>query len=222
MAGDQGSNAQASAPQTDESTERIIDAALEELAVHGPTKARMADIAERAGVSSATLYRRFAAKQELMQAVSMREIERFVSAMREVAAEQQTAEATVTECFAFAIDYVRENTIVHQLIEAEPELYLPQLTTGAGPLLEAVTTYMLKLNEDNIFVERDDWDRELAKVRHEMMVRLFISLLLTQGTAIDVSTPEASREFARKHVVPLLVQAESPGTARRGGGTSPA
>lgn len=214
MAGESTPLAPSDAPQLDASTERIIDAALEEMAVHGPSRARMAAIAQRAGVSSATLYRRFAAKQDLMQAVTLREVERYINAMSEVAIKHDTAEELVVECFAFGLEYLQENTIIHQLIDAEPELVLPMLTTGAGPLIATTTDFMLKLNEQNIFVEEALWQRDLAKVRLEMVVRLFISLLMTPGYAIDIDTPEASREFARRHIVPLVVQAKSPQVRR--------
>ena len=214
MAGESTPLAPSDAPQLDASTERIIDAALEEMAVHGPSRARMAAIAQRAGVSSATLYRRFAAKQDLMQAVTLREVERYINAMSEVAIKQDTAEELVVECFAFGLEYLQDNIIIHQLIDAEPELVLPMLTTGAGPLIATTTDFMLKLNEQNIFVEEALWQRDLAKVRLEMVVRLFISLLMTPGYAIDFDTPEASREFARRHIVPLVVQAKSPQVRR--------
>ncbi len=214
MAGESTPLAPSDAPQLDASTERIIDAALEEMAVHGPSRARMAAIAQRAGVSSATLYRRFAAKQDLMQAVTLREGERYINAMSEVAIKQDTAEELVVECFAFGLEYLQDNIIIHQLIDAEPELVLPMLTTGAGPLIATTTDFMLKLNEQNIFVEEALWQRDLAKVRLEMVVRLFISLLMTPGYAIDIDTPEASREFARRHIVPLVVQAKSPQVRR--------
>ncbi len=202
------------APAADAAVERIIDAALEEMAEKGPTRARMGDIARRAGVSSATLYRRFAAKQELLQSVMVRETVRFIDAIRKVAAAQETAEQTVAECFVFAVEYMRERTIMHQLIEAEPELVLPQLTTQAGPMIEAATGFMLEVNAENLFVEEEDWRRDIAEVRLELVTRIFISLLLTPGYAIDVSTPEASREFARRHLVPLVVQASSPQATR--------
>ncbi|MBJ7348727.1 MAG: TetR/AcrR family transcriptional regulator [Thermoleophilaceae bacterium] len=206
----------ASSDRINESIERIIDAALEELAQSGPTRARMSDIADRANVSSATLYRRFTTKQDLLQAVLIRETERFVTAMREVALRQETAEETVLECFAFGFEYLIESNFLLRLIQVEPELVVPQFTTKAAPLLEAVTSLMMQLNRENIFVEADTWKSDLAAVRMEMVVRLFISLLLTEGPSIDVSTPAAAREFARLHVVPMVVQADSPQVRRPG------
>jgi len=49
--------------------ERILAAALEELAAHGYEGASMARIAERAGLGTATSYRYFAGKAELFDAV---------------------------------------------------------------------------------------------------------------------------------------------------------
>lgn len=205
----QGPGPAADSP-TDEAVDRIIDAALEEVALHGPTRARMGEIAQRAGVSSATLYRRFAAKQDLLQAAMIRETSRFIDSMREVAARQQTAGETVVECFAFSMDYIHQQTIIHRLIESAPDLLLPQFTTNAGPLIKAVTGLMFEVNKENVFVEADRWQRDLAEERMELVVRIFISLLLTPGVTLDVSSPEASRDFARRHLVPLIVQAETP------------
>lgn len=206
----------ASASDTDavNTVDRIIDAALDEIAAHGPTRARMSVIAGRAGVSSATLYRRFAAKQDLLQAAAIREVERFTGEMRQVAARQETAESAVVECFAFAADYLRQRTIFHDLIEAEPELILPQLTTAAGPLIDSTVRMILEVNEANLFVTRERWRREIAEVRIEMVVRIFVSLLLTPGGSIDITTPQATREFAQRHLVPLIVQADSPQATR--------
>jgi AcrR family transcriptional regulator len=208
-----GAETVADAP-TDEAVDRIIDATLEEVALHGPTRARMGEIAQRAGVSSATLYRRFAAKQDLLQAAMIRETSRFIDSMREVAAQQQTAGDTVVECFVFAMDYIHERTIILRLIESAPDLLLPQFTTRAGPLIQAVTGLMFEVNRENVFVDSDKWQRDLAEERIELVVRIFISLLLTPGVTVDVASPDASRDFARRHLVPLIVQAETPMATR--------
>ena len=200
----------------DESVDRIIDAALEEIGDRGPSRARMGNIATRAGVSSATLYRRFATKQDLVQAAALREMERFTGAMRAVATEQNTAEDTVAECFAFGVVYMRERTVIRQLIDTEPDLILPLLTTGAGPLIEGTMQLLLTVNAENLFVPRERWQRDVAAVRIEMVVRLFISLLITPGVAIDLKTRKDAREFALTHIAPLIVQADSPSARRTG------
>lgn len=60
----------------EEIRQRILAAALEELAAHGYEGASMARIAERAGLGTATSYRYFAGKAELFDAVITPELAR--------------------------------------------------------------------------------------------------------------------------------------------------
>jgi AcrR family transcriptional regulator len=60
----------------EEVRQRILGAALEELAAHGYEGASMARIAERAGLGTATSYRYFAGKAELFDAVITPELAR--------------------------------------------------------------------------------------------------------------------------------------------------
>ena len=56
--------------------ETIVDAALEEFLAYGLRRTNVDVVARRAGVSRATLYRRFDGKDALVQAVLVRECRR--------------------------------------------------------------------------------------------------------------------------------------------------
>src|SRR5207245_9242227 len=59
--------------------ERILDAAREELAAYGLRRTTLDDIAARAGVGRATLYRRFAGRDTLLAALVAREARRLIA-----------------------------------------------------------------------------------------------------------------------------------------------
>src|SRR5215469_16060671 len=64
-------------PDIDDVSVRILDAALAEYLAHGFRRTSVDDVARRAGIGRATIYRRFAARDELVQAVLVRETRRF-------------------------------------------------------------------------------------------------------------------------------------------------
>ncbi len=178
---------------------------MDEVGTFGPSRARMGSIAQRAGVSSATLYRRYADKQALLQAAFVYEAERFTHAMRDVAARQPTYEDAIVECFAFALEWVRDRTILPRLLEAEPGVVAAQLTTGAGPLLDAVAHFIAEIDAGRGFIERGHWRRKGNRERLEIAERIFISLLLIPPRSFSIDSPRQLRDFARGHIVPILV-----------------
>jgi AcrR family transcriptional regulator len=58
-------------------SERILEAAEEVLRRHGPAKANVVDVARALGVSHGSVYRHFASKQALREAVTRRWLEGF-------------------------------------------------------------------------------------------------------------------------------------------------
>ena len=77
---------------TDPVAEAILDAALEEFLAYGLRRTNVDVVAGRAGVSRATLYRRFDGKDALVQAVLVRECRRFFTGIVEATAHLSTVE----------------------------------------------------------------------------------------------------------------------------------
>src|SRR4051795_13741971 len=61
----------------------LLDAAYDAVVAGGWPRARMADVAQGAGVSRQTLYNEFGSKDALAQALAMREAQRFLDAVDE-------------------------------------------------------------------------------------------------------------------------------------------
>lgn len=82
---------------------RILDAAVDQLRRHGPAKTGVVDVARALGVSHAAVYRYFASKDELFDAVAERWLTAVSSPLKAIAARRGSAanrlEAWLTELF---------------------------------------------------------------------------------------------------------------------------
>jgi AcrR family transcriptional regulator len=82
--------------------ERILEAARAVFAEEG-LEASVADVAERAGVGTATIFRRFPAKDDLVAAMLERELEAVV-ARAQAAADADDPAAAIAEFFSVAVE----------------------------------------------------------------------------------------------------------------------
>ncbi|GAA2794609.1 TetR/AcrR family transcriptional regulator [Saccharopolyspora taberi] len=186
----------------DDSVRRVLDAGLSCFADHGIRRTTMNRIAERAGLGVATVYRRFPRKDQLVQAVLLREVRRFVTAVDSRVAAARTPEEQMTESFTAFVAGVARNPLLLRVLAAEPETALPLLTARGGPVLALGRSYVA----DNIRRWQRDgavtgFDADLVA---EIFARLAHSLVLTPGGLIPTEDDETTREFARTHLLPLL------------------
>ncbi len=83
---------------------RILDAAVDQLRRHGPAKTGVVDVARALGISHAAVYRYFASKDELFDAVAERWLTAVSLPLKAIAARRGSAakrlEAWLTELFA--------------------------------------------------------------------------------------------------------------------------
>lgn len=182
--------------------ERILDGALSAFLDFGMRRTSMAEIAKRAGLSPATLYRRFAQKQDLVAAVAIREARRFVQSVDARVDRSAPAGEQIVDGFVAFTSGLRENRLLRRQLETEPEDALPELTLRAGPFLALGRGYLAE------HIRRLQADGELAPFDPEPMAEIFarlaLSLVLTPDGVIPVDDPAAARRFAAEHLVPLL------------------
>ncbi|WP_433682936.1 TetR/AcrR family transcriptional regulator [Nocardia sp. CA-119907] len=187
----------------DRNQSRVLDAALLAFLDFGIKRTSMVEVARRCGLSLATLYRRFASKSDLIQAVGMRQARQFVE---EVDAAQQRqvdrdagAEAQIVELFVAFLNGLRGNKLLERLLKTEPEVVLPYLTVKGAPILELGRDYLAefitRLQDEG---KLPDYDPEPLA---EMIARTALSLALTPQTVLPLDDDAAIRKFARDHVV---------------------
>lgn len=186
----------------DPTRQRILDAALAQFEDFGLRRTTMEDVARHAGISRITIYRRFAGKEALVEAVLLRESSRFFTALDAAVADLPTTDERLVEGFAFTLEHLRRHVLLNRLLSTEPEALLPFLTVDAGPILAAAREFLA-----------DRLDREIAEgrlppldvaVAGELLSRLVLSFLLTPDSVVRLDGPEDAREFAHRYLAPSL------------------
>ncbi len=187
---------------------RILEAALEQLALTGVRKTSTDDIARRAGVNRATLYRRLGTKEQVVQAAFLYEAARVLAEIeRAIDGIDDLTEYVVT-FFTVTVRSVRENPLLARMLRVDRDETLRSLTVGAGGVLELAASFLgekiaavrRRVAEEAGTPPRLDDVPALASV----LARLTQSLLLTPDGPPRVATDAEARAFARTLLVPLI------------------
>ncbi|MFI6868598.1 TetR/AcrR family transcriptional regulator [Nocardia sp. NPDC050406] len=188
----------------DRNQSKVLDAALMAFLDFGIKRTSMVEVARRGGLSLATLYRRFAGKNDLIAAVGLRQARQFIeqvdaAVQREVDGDA-SAEEQIVALFVAFIDGLRGNQLLERLLKTEPEIVLPYLTVQGAPVIELGRDYLAE------FITRLQSEGKLPQYDPlplaEMIARTALSLALTPQTVIPLDDPEGLRRFAREHVLP--------------------
>jgi AcrR family transcriptional regulator len=192
---------QDSAPR-DATTERILDATLEQFLAVGLRRTTIEDVARRAGVGRVTIYRRVGQKHQLVQAVILREVNRVISGVAATIAPLEQLEERVVEAFVVGLRALREHPLLQRLLETEPEDLLPYLTIDAGASLAVGRRFIAEQIRDLAADEPTSGvDADLIA---ELMTRLSQSLVLTPEGGIALEDETRLRAFARACLTPIL------------------
>lgn len=192
----------ADALRGDEATERILDAALAAFVDFGLRRTTMEDIAGRLGISRVTIYRRFSSKEALIDAVLMREAQRFFQDLDGAVARYESTDERLAEGFAFTLDFLRGHALLNRILTTEPEALLPHLTVEAAPILAAARGFVAeRLGRE---VEQGRLPPLDAEIAAELLVRLVLSFLLTPESSATLDGHGQARRFARRYLAPAL------------------
>ncbi len=187
----------------------ILDGARAAFLDFGVRRTNMADIARRAGISPATLYRRYSQKSDLVAAVGLREAQRVLARLSHVIDLEATPLEQLTQLYLEVAEQLRSNDLLHRLLATEPETVLPKLTVDAEPILEIGRAYLAD------FLTRLQHDGHLPSydVRPvaDSLARLTHSEMLTPSK--NPLTTKEVRAFVRDHLAPF-VRLSPEGTSR--------
>lgn len=187
----------------------ILEAALEQLALTGVRRTSTDDIARRAGVNRATLYRRFGNREQLLGAVYLHEAGRLIGELERrveappVKGESFDGAANVTAYFRTAVRLVRDDTLLTRMLEVDREDTLAALTVEAGPALRMCI---------DVLVERIEalhrWQGRTGEHVADIaatLARIAQSLVLTPDAPPALRTDADFDRFARAVTVPLVL-----------------
>src|SRR5882757_2817850 len=197
-------DALASDPPDDETASRILTAAFDQAEDFGLRRFTMDDVARRVGVSRVTIYRYFPKKDQLINALLMRELRRFLTKLEAVIEAESTSEAKLSEGLLFCLAFLREHRVLNRLLRTEPELILPYLTTKADTVVAAARGWIARLIRGEVAAGRIELPEQDIEMLAELLVRTVISLVITPTTVLPVDSPEGQRRLVEVYVKPLV------------------
>lgn len=188
----------------------VLDAALAAFLDFGIRRTSMGEIARRAGISPATLYRRYAQKSDVVMAVGLREAQRDLTHIdHKVDVGAEPLEQLV-QLHLVVAHRLRSNRLLQRVLATEPETVLPRLTLEAAPLLEIGRDYLAaflgRLQDEGHLPAYDvrpvaDW---LARLAHSEIL-----------TPAETPLTEAeTRDFVRDHLAPFIRLSVEPRSSR--------
>ncbi|MRH91198.1 TetR family transcriptional regulator [Nocardia sp. SYP-A9097] len=188
----------------DHNQAKVLDAALVAFLDFGIKRTSMVEVARRGGLSLATLYRRFAGKSDLIEAVGLRQARQFIAdadaAVQAEIERDASAQDQIVALFIAFIEGLRGNQLLERLLKTEPETVLPYLTVQGAPVIELGRDYLAE------FIARLQAEGKLPQYDPlplaEMIARSALSLALTPQTVIPLDDEAALRRFAIDHVLP--------------------
>lgn len=200
----EGAPPDADPDQAAETSERILAAAAQQVEDFGLRRFTIDDVARRLGISRVTVYRYFPKRNRLVEAVLLRELNRFLNQVGAAVEPWETLEEKLVEGVVFALGYLRRHRLLQRVLRTEPELLLPALTLGAGPVLAAGREFIAE------FARRESEHGQLplspAEIDaiSELLARAVLSFLLTPDSVLGMRSDEQVRAFAEHYLAPTL------------------
>jgi AcrR family transcriptional regulator len=187
----------------DQVVARILDAAREEFARFGVRRSSIDDIAKRAGLSRNTVFRRLGSKDELVNAVLVRELRGLIAEVDEVTAHGGSGTERLAQAFGVTVLRVRGNPMFAGALGHRRDEVLEYAAVEAGQLLRIAVRYVTELLERDQRRGEMDGRIDVAGAA-EVIVRTLHSVVLTPHAGRRLHTEEELRAFATEHLAPLL------------------
>lgn len=184
--------------------EDLLAAAARRFVAVGIRKTTMEDIAAEAGAGKATLYRHFANKDAVIDALLAREAGRLERRLRAAADEHADAAARIEAAFLVGVDFFLQHPVLTKGRDEEPGMLLGRITADGGPLV----VKGLDLLED-LVIEGIDAGRLRdvdARAAAEVIMRLVLSYFAFPPMHVRVDDPAQAREFAHALVAGNLAR----------------
>ncbi|MCU1645725.1 MAG: putative TetR-family transcriptional regulator [Nocardia sp.] len=182
---------------------RILDAALVQFEQVGIKKTTIEDIARQAGVDRVTVYRRVGSRDDVVQAVTTREVAHVLAELAAIPERHNNLDDLVADILVTVTTRWRTHPLVNRMLTLEPERVLPQLTTDGGPIFAmsaaATTAALRQAVENGLLPNSPD-----LFIRAEIVCRFAHSLMLQPDGAIPLHSTEELDAFARKYLVPII------------------
>ncbi len=189
-----GSNVDEAADRT---SQRILDAALQEAAAVGLQRITVEDVVRRAGVSRMTAYRRYPRRDDLVEALVRRETQRFLAAVADAIESAEDPHEGVAEAFIGAVTFAREHPMLRRAGHVEPA------PIDSAELLKMGSAFIAN------YIHGDAAGRPSQQVRWvaDVFARLFFTYISMPPTDPDFGDDAELRRFAHEVLTPMVERA---------------
>ena len=187
----------------DRTRTRVLDAAYEQFCISGVSRASMEEVARRAGMARITIYRKFATKDALVDAVIMREFQRYFAEFVDEMSRAHTAADRLVAGFVTSLMTLGRNPLIRTLLQTEPAMLPGVVGGGDGRTAAGVRAFVEKqlvqeqqagnISEDVPALEAAD-----------MLVRIAGSFLTSPSDLIDYDDADALADIARRFLLPMV------------------
>jgi AcrR family transcriptional regulator len=123
---------------TDSIETKILDAAYAQVMAVGFRRTTLTDVAERAGLSRMTVYRRFPDVTSVLQALMWREFAALLERSREETADVAGERALIIAGAVRGLELLSTHELFTRLLDVDPEMLLPYMTQRPGRFQDAV------------------------------------------------------------------------------------
>jgi AcrR family transcriptional regulator len=124
--------------------ERLLEATYTCVARYGISKTTVEDVAREARLSRATVYRHFpGGKDELINDTIRWETNRFFLRLADAVAGTTGLRDMLVEALLFAHGAIEGHGVLQKILQTEPELLLPQLSTDSERVLGFIRAFLL-------------------------------------------------------------------------------
>jgi AcrR family transcriptional regulator len=172
----------------------LLAAAARRFVTVGIRRTTMEDIASEAGAGKATLYRHFANKDAVIDALLAREAERFERLLLAAAAEADTAVGELEAAFVAGVDFFVHHPVMIRGRDEEPAVLLPRITADGGPLVRRGLDLLADLVASG--VERGELRDVDPRMTAEVLMRLLLSYFAFPPVHVRVDDPVEAAAFA--------------------------
>lgn len=179
----------------DPASERILDAALTLVAASGFRHLTVDDVAARAGVGRMTVYRRFGARERLIDALAVRECRRCLQEISGALRPDVPLDQRAADLFLATLKVIREHPMLARLARFEPETLLLELNRDRSAVFRLVRDFLVaQIRQVQRAGELVAVDPEALA---EIAVRLGASFVLMPDSVISTDDERRARQMVK-------------------------
>jgi len=182
---------------------RVLDAAMARFADQGISATTMSQLAADVGISRVWLYRFFENRDAVVRGLLSREAHRFLLELADHVNPAQSATDIALSAFDYAVGTLRRHDVLQRVLQTEPEMAAIFVASGTGPLLRVLVDACSRPLSQVANMPRAE-----ANAVVETLLRLVLSIVVNNDTAVDFDDRRQRRAYANRIIPKLIPRAE--------------